>query len=180
MYMSDYRRALEEDGDLNFSVRYGHPVLVLRGMAGELSDSRPGRSSGTLFAVDRIREAMRVNSLIDRVFPLTSEGQPRVKDGPISLTMGRTTDTELTIPEVSISKAHCDFRLERDKVSVVDLGSTNGTVVNGDNLKAGIPRPLVDGDEVTIGRFVCVFYSALGFLKRIQSHREKLTGTGGG
>lgn len=58
--------------------------------------------------------------------------------------IGRQSGAGLTIPSRSISKRHAELLLAGDAVLVRDLGSTNGTYVNGRRL-AGV-TPLGDGD----------------------------------
>lgn len=50
-----------------------------------------------------------------------------------------------------LSRHHAAIKAERGKVVVEDLGSSNGTFVNGMSLKAGEPWPLSDGDLVQFG-----------------------------
>lgn len=50
-----------------------------------------------------------------------------------------------------LSRHHAAIKAERGKVVVEDLGSSNGTFVNGVSLKAGEPWPLSDGDLVQFG-----------------------------
>jgi predicted component of type VI protein secretion system len=66
-------------------------------------------------------------------------------------TIGRAgCDVILSDPDVS--RRHAAIREAGDGVSIEDLGSTNGTYVNGERIDA--PRPLRDGDEVKIGSTV--------------------------
>jgi pSer/pThr/pTyr-binding forkhead associated (FHA) protein len=46
-----------------------------------------------------------------------------------------------------VSRRHCIIAVEREEVVVRDLGSTNGTWINGHRVAAGCIRP---GDEVAI------------------------------
>src|SRR3954453_10080270 len=53
--------------------------------------------------------------------------------------------------DTEISRRHARFRrAEGGRIVVEDLGSTNGTVVNGERI-AG-PRVLAPGDRITLGR----------------------------
>jgi pSer/pThr/pTyr-binding forkhead associated (FHA) protein len=66
-------------------------------------------------------------------------------------TIGRAgCDVILSDPDVS--RRHAAIHEAGDGVSIEDLGSTNGTYVNGERIDA--PRPLRDGDEVKIGSTV--------------------------
>ena len=60
--------------------------------------------------------------------------------------------TDILAPEQGVSRLHaCIFR-RGDSVEIEDLGSTNGTLLNGVRLAPYIPQPLKDGDELQLGK----------------------------
>jgi serine/threonine protein kinase len=65
-----------------------------------------------------------------------------------SIVAGRDEHCELRISDPKASRAHCRFTIDPPHVSVRDLGSRNGTRVNGVVVEE---RELADGDEVRIG-----------------------------
>jgi pSer/pThr/pTyr-binding forkhead associated (FHA) protein len=51
-----------------------------------------------------------------------------------------------------VSRLHCRLDIDgRDQLAVEDLGSTNGTWVNGHKVRRA---PLTAGDKLTVGRIV--------------------------
>ncbi len=62
--------------------------------------------------------------------------------------VGRHSACDHRIPHPSVSRRHCVFRLRDGRVWVEDLGSTNGTRLNGEPL-TGL-RPLTDGDRLEL------------------------------
>jgi pSer/pThr/pTyr-binding forkhead associated (FHA) protein len=67
-----------------------------------------------------------------------------------TVTMGRLPECELVIADAGVSRRHAEVRRAPDNTwVVVDLGSTNGTKVNG--LRINGTRTLQNGDEITIG-----------------------------
>ena len=71
---------------------------------------------------------------------------------PLSNTVcsiGRASENTLTIADAQASRRHAEIRYENGRHVLVDLGSTNGTVVNGSRL--GGPHSLTHGDIITIG-----------------------------
>ena len=67
-----------------------------------------------------------------------------------SLTVGRGDDNDLALDgDEFASSRHARFEPRRDGVWVEDMGSTNGTFVNGIRLESG--RRLAPGDLVRIG-----------------------------
>lgn len=63
--------------------------------------------------------------------------------------VGREGDVML--PDPKVSRKHAQVVSEDGKMSVEDLGSTNGTLVNGDRLDSGAKRDLQQGDTVSFG-----------------------------
>jgi pSer/pThr/pTyr-binding forkhead associated (FHA) protein len=50
----------------------------------------------------------------------------------------------------AVSRHHAEFRRERGELRVVDVGSLNGTYVNGEPIDAAVPT---NGDEIEMGKF---------------------------
>lgn len=68
-----------------------------------------------------------------------------------STTIGRLSDNDIVVESSSVSKVHCKITNELDdRYLIVDMGSTNGTKVNGRKLQPGIETPLIHGDTVTL------------------------------
>ena len=68
-----------------------------------------------------------------------------------STVIGRGSNADLVLNEATISRAHALFGYEGNRIFVQDLGSTNGTLVNGEQEDR---RLLDDGDELRMGRLV--------------------------
>ena len=68
--------------------------------------------------------------------------------------LGRGTDCDLRLVDPGVSRHHAEIRVEDDDVVLVDLGSTNGTFVNGQPVRR---VALSDGTRVTLGRTTLVF-----------------------
>ncbi|PJF36786.1 MAG: hypothetical protein CUN49_03690 [Candidatus Thermofonsia Clade 1 bacterium] len=60
--------------------------------------------------------------------------------------------------EHGVSRIHAAIRRGEDTLMLVDLGSVNGTHLNGQRLIPNQPRVLRDGDEIRIGKLVCHIY----------------------
>jgi hypothetical protein len=72
----------------------------------------------------------------------------RVEIGDSPVTIGRMSECEIALADPNVSRRHAEVRREDGDFVVVDLGSTNGTKVNGVGVTQ---RQLVDGDEITVG-----------------------------
>jgi Nif-specific regulatory protein len=80
----------------------------------------------------------------------TSDGQSRTQplaDGEYDL--GRGLDNALSIADQGISRRHARLRVSGPDVSIEDLDSKNGVLVNGRRIEK--PTALRDGDQVVIG-----------------------------
>jgi len=64
-------------------------------------------------------------------------------------TLGRSSDADLQLVDGKVSRQHCRFTIRNGRLEVEDLGSHNGTYVNGEKLTAA--RALAAGDEVAVG-----------------------------
>lgn len=77
-----------------------------------------------------------------------------LKDG--ALRIGRAPDCDIVIDDdAQVSRYHAEVRVAADQAVVRDLGSSNGTRVNGE--KVAGERPLQDGDRIGIGGQELVF-----------------------
>lgn len=70
-----------------------------------------------------------------------------------TLIVGRQDTCHIRIPSDSVSRQHCELRVEDDAVTVRDLGSSNGTYVNKRRVNQ---TELAAGDVLSIGSFTFV------------------------
>jgi adenylate cyclase len=66
-----------------------------------------------------------------------------------SLVVGRGVTSDIAIYDPTISRRHAELTVETDGVQVKDLGSSNGTCINGNRVTAGRLSP---NDSVTFGK----------------------------
>ncbi|RMG09491.1 MAG: FHA domain-containing protein [Planctomycetota bacterium] len=76
-------------------------------------------------------------------------GAPVLLHQGVRYTVGRTREADLRFPSSRVSRRHAEFRWEDGRWTLVDLGSTNGTAVNGEPLVG--PRTLSSGDRLSFG-----------------------------
>ena len=70
-----------------------------------------------------------------------------------STVIGRGTAADLVLSEATISRAHALLAYRGDQLFVQDLGSTNGTLLNGARLTSE-KQVLKNDDEIQMGRLV--------------------------
>jgi pSer/pThr/pTyr-binding forkhead associated (FHA) protein len=63
--------------------------------------------------------------------------------------LGRSPDVEIPLDDPGVSRRHAEIRLAEGIPRIVDLGSTNGTFVDGERVQSGVLR---DGSVITMGR----------------------------
>ncbi len=78
-----------------------------------------------------------------------------------ALTIGRATRNatwDISLQDRTVSRPHCAIRLADDGTwTIVDLGSANGTMVNGIPVQPDEPQPLHDGAVLVIGETTILF-----------------------
>jgi hypothetical protein len=78
----------------------------------------------------------------------------RVQIGTEPLVIGRLPECGVVLADSNVSRRHAELRRSGDSVVLTDLGSTNGTRVNGAPIRE---RVLVSGDEVSVGSTRLIF-----------------------
>lgn len=68
--------------------------------------------------------------------------------------IGRGTDQDVVLSDIAVSRRHVTIHLEAGRYRLQDLGSGNGTLVNGQRIDS---HPLKDGDHIEIGQTVMRF-----------------------
>ena len=122
-------RAGEHDGP----PEPGHPVVQRENL---LAD-----------ATTVIRPAI-VSYLVRSVSTLEPGTVYPVQDGTM---IGRAPDAGIRFDHPDVSRHHAVFGLAEGALTIMDLGSTNGTAVNGQPLAEGVPVTLSPGDTIKIG-----------------------------
>jgi len=82
------------------------------------------------------------------------DGKQHVRTIVGLLSIGRHTDNDIQLLDPEVSKHHLTVEKKTEGVELVDLGSANGTVVNGRECRRAI---LVEGDVVLVGNTRLVF-----------------------
>ncbi len=82
---------------------------------------------------------------------LTSPGGQAYPLGTGVTKVGRARDCTIWLESEKISRHHAEIRLTEDTVSIIDLGSTNGTFVNEEQLESKQPYYLKPGDKIRFG-----------------------------
>lgn len=73
------------------------------------------------------------------------------------MTIGRSVETEVYISDSSLSRSHAKFEVSGNDIYIIDLGSTNKTIVNGAVLPQMTKRKLFNNDQIKIGNIILKF-----------------------
>ncbi len=91
-----------------------------------------------------------------------------------AVVIGRAPDADVRVGDAAASRRHAVLTVADGEVQVDDLGSHNGTRVNGE--RVGAPRPLVSGDVVTIGACALVLHCAPRTWQRLHDELAHAAG----
>lgn len=86
------------------------------------------------------------------------------------LTIGRSVESDVYISDVSLSRAHAKFIVVGNDVSILDLGSTNKTQVNGVFLPPMTAKRLTNNDQIKAGNIIFKFLEK-GSLEAISNQQ---------
>jgi hypothetical protein len=93
---------------------------------------------------------------------LVESGKVLPLAGRMDFSLGRVTDGQPILPDIDftpydaysqgVSRLHAALKIINNRVVIVDLGSSNGTRVNGQKIVPNIDYPVNHGDVIALGR----------------------------
>ena len=86
---------------------------------------------------------------------LDVDGRPQKIERAVTV-IGRAMDVDVVLDDPGVSRRHAEVHVVDGKARVIDLGSTNGTFVDGERVHAGA---LADGSTITVGRTRITYHS---------------------
>jgi pSer/pThr/pTyr-binding forkhead associated (FHA) protein len=93
-------------------------------------------------------------------FPVVPEKQ---------IVVGRSSDLDMVLVEDMVSRKHAKIAMQADQIWIEDLGSTNGTFVNGEKIKRA---RLKEGDRVLIGTSILKLIAGDAPRENMDAKRE--------
>jgi DNA-binding NtrC family response regulator len=133
----------------------GRTMLDFRPIYGRGSPSVSSMPDRSLRPTDKLHVPPRLGQRHCLVVWL--DGSARVVSLPQrgSVVVGRGDDAGIRVDASTVSRRHAELSLGPGVVTVADLGSQNGTRVNGERI--GDTRPLAYGDILSLGEVTAVF-----------------------
>ncbi len=129
----------------------------------ELANSKPGRATSTLEKVQvqdtssgyLYQSAYLTLELLDTNRKIYLQTQGHISFGRADPATNWKPTIDLTpygAIERGVSRAHADLYFEGDQVFILELGSANGTRVNGQPVQTGQALQVRNGDVIELGR----------------------------
>lgn len=108
-------------------------------------DDQAGYAADTVVARHAPQQPRLVDLTTNRSFPLTQD----------RILLGRALSSNIAIEDLTVSRTHAEIRHEGAMAwSIADLGSANGTLVNGRHIASVM---LQEGDRITVGTTTFLF-----------------------
>jgi hypothetical protein len=89
--------------------------------------------------------------LARRSFDVLAVAKSAENDDDTPITVGRTRTCDVAFKHPSVSKVHAHLVVHGKKLEVIDLGSRNGTLLNGNALEADKPSTVAVRDRIQFG-----------------------------
>jgi FHA domain-containing protein len=119
--------------------------------AGErLADEQPLAASDTMVFARPGHDAAEKDSALRAYLLVRTDGAPPVQFdlGGALIGVGRASDNDVIVDDPQVSRHHCQLKLQHGAYSFADLGSRNGSSVNGQAVSEVALGP---GDVIRIG-----------------------------
>ena len=140
-----------------FARAYPHPWLLRESAPGQ-----PAHASGATLLMP-LPAALRREGLA-----LAIALEP-TRAGASQVTLGRGHACDVELQEGTLSQLHCVFSKGKDGWHLEDVGSTNGTWVDGRRLAKGESVALVDGTRIQAAQVLLTFHQSSGLWRRLEA-----------
>jgi hypothetical protein len=154
---------LKRRGEDSFKNRYPHPFLVVVFVPPEEDEEEEHRTRKANLS-DYIPRGGRLAGM--KAIPLVKTSRNVFSS---KITVGRATNNDVIIRAQMVSKAHATFVLDDgDRIKLMDMGSANGTMVNGKKLKKRDMTAISSGDTITFWRYVFEYQELDDFVRLLN------------
>jgi pSer/pThr/pTyr-binding forkhead associated (FHA) protein len=82
--------------------------------------------------------------------PILELGGQRYSLNAGSIVLGRSSEADILVEDTGVSRRHLEIRTDGGRAVAIELGSTNGSFVNGQRVQG--QTELTDGSVITMGR----------------------------
>ncbi|MEW5743322.1 MAG: GGDEF domain-containing protein [Myxococcota bacterium] len=117
---------------------------------------KPRKTTTAITVISKIRD--QAVSQTAALVVIHGEDLGKKYDLDDELVIGRSSKCDVQVDQDSVSRNHARVHVESSKIAVKDLGSTNGTFVNDEQITGD--HPLRNGDLIKIGRTIFKFIAS--------------------
>jgi Protein of unknown function (DUF3662)/FHA domain len=100
-------------------------------------------------SAERVAEPLQEHARARAQRALLALDGKRMVVGPAGATIGRSRQSDVVVDDPNVSRQHAEIRPRGGSWVLTDLGSTNGSVLNGRRIEG--PEVLKPGDQIEIG-----------------------------
>jgi hypothetical protein len=100
-------------------------------------------------SAERVSEPLQEHARARAQQALLAMGDKRMVVGPAGVVIGRSRQADVVVDDPNVSRQHAEIRPRGGSWVLTDLGSTNGSVLNGRRIDG--PEVLKPGDQIEIG-----------------------------
>ena len=157
--LSPPRVAFETDDDLGVG-EFGIATRMVQPRHGHRPDEpeEQAEAGATMIYKHPVAEAAEADSPepseLEREVGVLSWAGQRLRVDKRRVVLGRSRECDIQIDDANISRRHAELRQEGTSFWIVDLGSTNGTEVEGRRVQRA---RLADGSKFTVGETTVTF-----------------------
>ena len=123
-------------------------------VAGRSLDEQSGRTM-VYSNAERVSEPLEERGRARAQTPLLLIDGKRVVISPAGATIGRSRQADVVVNDPNVSREHAEIRPRGGSWVITDLGSTNGSQLNGRRIDAS--EVLRSGDEIELGASLMTF-----------------------
>lgn len=166
-YLREFAEYLAKVGESEFLRDYGFPALVGTTLIGELAPTK--KEQRRTHGMRGSDEFIPMQSILDRVWLIRKSAQG---ENDKYVVIGQKSGCDIVVPEYTLSSRHAAFTADPlGTLKIADLGSLNGTKLNGEALPRRKVRTVADGSTVVMGRIGFQCYTRDGFMEQLRAFR---------
>lgn len=153
------------------------PVLageaIQHGTIADKSQNKDKNKSTLMFmqAGQELEENVVSETLRAAIYPLVKLHKSDAQSEVVAFSIGRIDGNHIVMPDFAVSERHAVIQVKQGVYELKDVGSTNGTSVNGTKIAAEQSVVLKDGDVVSLGRYDFTFLFPERLYARLREER---------
>lgn len=149
-----------ECGARLISLDYLTTQSIKKSNTDDLNETIVEDSKDTITSTDDLFSKQAISS--DLALYLIEAKQTLQLAGRTEFTLGRVAEGQPILPDVDlspfdayaqgVSRLHAALKLNKNRVAIMDLGSSNGTRVNGQKIVPHVDYPISHNDQIALGK----------------------------